>query len=51
MSEGPRILYSRIKRLELLRKQRENADTVLAVSIVAALWAGCILGYILGMYL
>lgn len=44
MSEGA-------KRLELLRKQRENADTVLAVSIVAALWAGCILGYILGMYL
>ena len=44
-------MHEGTKRLELLRKQRDKADTVLVVSIVAALWAGCILGYILGMYL
>ena len=44
-------MNERSMRLERLRKQRETADTVLAVSIVTALWTGCILGYIFGMYL
>ncbi len=44
-------MNARARRLERLRKRRETDDTVLAVSVVTALWAGCILGYILGMYL
>jgi hypothetical protein len=34
-----------------MRVKRETADLIVAVSIAVGIYAGCIIGYVLGMYL